>query len=337
MTLPIGVNTFVWHSPLTDDLLDERLRQIAAWGFEAVELPSSSLATGTRSAADLAGRARSGQCGRCRVRPGRELAAATPEVIESTQEYVRSAIGSRSDRRHRWSSARCTPRSAAPGGRRRPNGERSQRSLRKSLAGWGVRRRARRTARIEPLNRYETSLLKTAEQVMELIDPLPAEAIGVNLDTYHMNIEETSFRAAFGPSVTGCCTCRSVATTGAPQARTTSIGRDPRRGWWTPATAACSGSSRSPPTTRDRGRRLDLAVVRILAGRAGARGWPSSGVAGRMAGGARTNRGEDVTDDVEAILAAMTLEEKLAQLVSVWPQGLAHPANPPTSRRCRTR
>lgn len=37
--MAIAVNTFVWHSPLTDQLLDERLPLIADWGFDAVELP----------------------------------------------------------------------------------------------------------------------------------------------------------------------------------------------------------------------------------------------------------------------------------------------------------
>ena len=43
---------------------------------------------------------------------------------------------------------------------------------------------------IEPLNRFETSFLNTAEQVMEVVDRLDSPAAGVMLDTFHMNIEE---------------------------------------------------------------------------------------------------------------------------------------------------
>jgi D-psicose/D-tagatose/L-ribulose 3-epimerase len=43
---------------------------------------------------------------------------------------------------------------------------------------------------LEPLNRYETSLVNTAEQGYEVVEPLAADGIGLTLDTYHMNIEE---------------------------------------------------------------------------------------------------------------------------------------------------
>jgi D-psicose/D-tagatose/L-ribulose 3-epimerase len=50
---------------------------------------------------------------------------------------------------------------------------------------------------IEPPNRYETSVVNTVEQGAELIDGLPADVVGLTLDTYHMNIEERSLDAAF--------------------------------------------------------------------------------------------------------------------------------------------
>jgi D-psicose/D-tagatose/L-ribulose 3-epimerase len=45
---------------------------------------------------------------------------------------------------------------------------------------------------IEPLNRFETSLINTAEQVMEVVESIDSPAAGVMLDTFHMNIEEKS-------------------------------------------------------------------------------------------------------------------------------------------------
>jgi len=44
----------------------------------------------------------------------------------------------------------------------------------------------------EPLNRYETPLLNTAKQGLELIDRVGADNLGLLLDTFHMNIEEPS-------------------------------------------------------------------------------------------------------------------------------------------------
>ena len=43
---------------------------------------------------------------------------------------------------------------------------------------------------VEPLNRFETDLINTAEQALELCDRVGAGNVGVLLDTFHMNIEE---------------------------------------------------------------------------------------------------------------------------------------------------
>ncbi len=44
----------------------------------------------------------------------------------------------------------------------------------------------------EPLNRYETQLLNTAKEGLELIDRVGTDNLGLLLDTFHMNIEEPS-------------------------------------------------------------------------------------------------------------------------------------------------
>lgn len=45
----------------------------------------------------------------------------------------------------------------------------------------------------EPINRYESYIFTAAEEVLEMIDAIGADNIGLHLDTFHMNIEETSF------------------------------------------------------------------------------------------------------------------------------------------------
>lgn len=45
----------------------------------------------------------------------------------------------------------------------------------------------------EPINRYESYVLTSADEVLELIDSTHARNIGVHLDTFHMNIEESNF------------------------------------------------------------------------------------------------------------------------------------------------
>ena len=46
------------------------------------------------------------------------------------------------------------------------------------------------TLGVEPVNRYESNLVNTAEQALGLIDEIGAENVVVHLDSYHMNIEE---------------------------------------------------------------------------------------------------------------------------------------------------
>jgi sugar phosphate isomerase/epimerase len=68
------------------------------------------------------------------------------------------------------------------------------------LEGLGTVARAAGTAGvrlvIEPINRYETNWLNTVEEVLDLIDRLGEDNVGVLPDTFHMNIEETDMSAA---------------------------------------------------------------------------------------------------------------------------------------------
>ena len=45
---------------------------------------------------------------------------------------------------------------------------------------------------LEPMNRYETDLIHTAAQGLDLVERVGAENFGLLLDTFHMNIEEPS-------------------------------------------------------------------------------------------------------------------------------------------------
>jgi len=196
--LPIAVNTFVWHSPLTQGLLAPTLNELANWGYDAVELALENVG-------DWDVDATAAQLERLGLRsvvggvfgPGRELVAADDETIERTQSYVRSAL----DIAARQGSELVIGPLYTSVGRtwRMEPGERAGvvATLRENLAPLvehaatvGV------PLALEPLNRYETSLFTTTEQLLELLDGMPAEGVGLNLDTYHMNIEEKTLDGA---------------------------------------------------------------------------------------------------------------------------------------------
>lgn len=196
--LPIGVNTFVWHSPLTGELLPRTLRKIAGWGFDGVELPLENPGDWDPGHAGglLAELELSSVTGAV-LGPGRELTAASDAVIAATADYVRTAIDVAAVQ---GSPLVIGPMYTSVGRTWRMDGSERRdvlATLRESLAALAdyAGQRGVRLA-VEPLNRYETSLLNTTEQVLEVIGELPAETIGLNLDTYHMNIEERSLREA---------------------------------------------------------------------------------------------------------------------------------------------
>lgn len=47
---------------------------------------------------------------------------------------------------------------------------------------------------LEPINRYESYVCNTAENVLELIEKTGKDNLFLHLDTFHMNIEENNFR-----------------------------------------------------------------------------------------------------------------------------------------------
>jgi 5-keto-L-gluconate epimerase len=54
---------------------------------------------------------------------------------------------------------------------------------------------------LEPINCEETNLVNTVEQGLELIDKVASDKLGLLLDTYHMNIEESSGETSIEKSI----------------------------------------------------------------------------------------------------------------------------------------
>ncbi|MEV4198487.1 sugar phosphate isomerase/epimerase family protein [Micromonospora globbae] len=192
----LGVNTWVWTSPLTDATLAALAAKVAGWGFDVLELPVENPGgwDPARAARVLADHGLGATV--CLVMPpGRELVAADAATIRSTQDYLRRVVDA--------AATVGAPVIAGPAyasvGRtwRLSPGERADAyaQLRESLAPVVAHAGAAGvTVAVEPLNRYETSLLNTVGQTIEAIGDLPH--CGVALDLYHQNIEETDIPAA---------------------------------------------------------------------------------------------------------------------------------------------
>lgn len=188
----LGVNTWVWVSPLTDESLDRLARKAAAMGFGAIELPVESPgAWDPVRARDLLTEIGVTPYVVGAMGVGRDLVDASADSITATQNYLTHCIGvaetvgasvfagpfyAQTGRVWRMSAAE---RAATTDQLRR-----SLTPVVETAAAAGV------TLAIEPLNRYESSLINTVEQALEALDPLLGPGLGLALDSYHLNIEE---------------------------------------------------------------------------------------------------------------------------------------------------
>ena len=193
----IGVNAWVWTSPFTAASLP-LLAKAEAMGFDAftipVEDPAGIDAAAVRSALQGSG---------LRVHvtgafgPTRDLTHDEPRFREESLAYLRATLALC----EQWGARLLVgPCYSAVGKRRHVPPE--QRKLEWERAVGGLRRAGQMAAdhgvtlAVEPLNRFETDLVNTAEQLVRLLRDVAHPAVKGHLDTFHMNIEEKDIAAA---------------------------------------------------------------------------------------------------------------------------------------------
>ena len=195
----LGANAWIWVSPLTDERLEALAPRVRAWGFDMLELPIEQHGDWdpARAAEILQEHGlRASVC--VAMGPGRELCATDAGDRRVDAVLLEGVHRHRGGRRRRsiagpiYASVGRTWR-MTPDERKRCYAE-----LRENLAPLaehGAERGVK--VAIEPLVRYETSVINTTEQALEVIDGLPPEGCGLLVDTYHANVEEKDFAAAF--------------------------------------------------------------------------------------------------------------------------------------------
>lgn len=188
---PLGLSTFVLASPFTDadTGLFEVVREI---GYDLVEVcvedPNRLTAVALLEASRETG-LEVGICGA--FGPDRDVSHEEPAKRRQGIHYLHQCID--------IAAAVGSPHVAGPmfsaTGKARllPPAERERQrhwaaeSLRE-VADYAGERGVRLA--IEPLNRFETDLVNTVEQGLQLCDLIGRENVGLLLDTFHMNIEE---------------------------------------------------------------------------------------------------------------------------------------------------
>jgi D-psicose/D-tagatose/L-ribulose 3-epimerase len=188
---PVGANTWIWQSPLDDATLGPLVARVRELGFDAIELPIEELGGFDPGlAAELIAAQGLGVSICAAFPPGRDLLA-DADVVASTQAFLLGCIDVAVTVGARVVGG---PMTAAVGRvwRLEP-GERPALLARLGQALLPVADYAGEAGvrlALEPLNRYETSVVNTAEQALEVMAAVDSPVLGVLLDTYHMNIEE---------------------------------------------------------------------------------------------------------------------------------------------------
>lgn len=212
MRRTIGVNTWVWTSPLDDESLAALAAKAARMGFGAIELPVESVGDWSpERARDVLAEHALAPIVVGAMGPGRNLVAAPASEVVATQNYlvhcigVAEAIGA---------TVVAGPFYAATGRTwRMSDADRAEHYAELRAALTPVVHRAERggiSLAVEPLNRYETSLVNTVDQALDALGPLLGRGLGLALDSYHLNIEEKdigdAIRAA-GPNIAHVQVC----------------------------------------------------------------------------------------------------------------------------------
>jgi D-psicose/D-tagatose/L-ribulose 3-epimerase len=187
--MKFGVNTFVWAAEFGKSQLP-LLPTIKEHGFDGVEVPLF------RSADFAAAEIRKGteanglECTICSVLvSGLSLISDDADVRRKTHVHLKDAIKSAAEAGAKLIAGPIySPVGYLPG-RRRTQDEwkwaiEGYQSIGDTLVEHGV------TLAIEPLNRFETYFLNTAEDAALLCDAVDHPNVGVLFDTFHANIEE---------------------------------------------------------------------------------------------------------------------------------------------------
>jgi D-psicose/D-tagatose/L-ribulose 3-epimerase len=198
LTPPFGASLWIWESPVTTTVIRDLAPRLASWGFDLIELPLERAGdwdpVEVRPILEEHGLA-AGVC--AAMGPGRDLTATDAATVAETQDYLRACI----DAAAGVGATVVAGPMYSPTGVTGPISPGDRTLLVERVAvnlgpilddaeAVGVR------LAIEPLNRFETSLFNTVEQATTLIEAVDHPALGLLLDTFHMNIEERDLGGA---------------------------------------------------------------------------------------------------------------------------------------------
>jgi D-psicose/D-tagatose/L-ribulose 3-epimerase len=198
LNVKYGVSTWLWTSPFTTETVD-LFPKIKSMGYDAVEIPVEYPEKIDAKKVNVALQ-RNGLdvivCGA--FGPSRDLTNENPSVQENCFHYIIQCL----DLCNEWNAKFLAgPMYSAVGKARMVSQE--QRKVEWGRAVTNIHKVSKLAHErgleiaLEPLNRFESDLINTAEDVMRLIRDVNHPAAKVLLDGFHMAIEERNIEEAF--------------------------------------------------------------------------------------------------------------------------------------------
>jgi D-psicose/D-tagatose/L-ribulose 3-epimerase len=191
--MKFGINTLLWTAAFNRSHLD-LLPRIKEAGFDGVEIARFAFddfpVTDIRRAVERNGL----ECILCSALTSK-TSLADPDTYATAVDFLKQGIRTAADLgAGKFVGPFCSPVGYLTG-RRRTQDEWNRvigglHALAPVLEDAGV------TMAVEPLNRFETFFLNTADDARELADAVSQPRVGILLDTFHANIEEKSIGAA---------------------------------------------------------------------------------------------------------------------------------------------
>jgi D-psicose/D-tagatose/L-ribulose 3-epimerase len=193
-----GASTFIWSSPFSDGNVGELAQRVGGLGFDVLEICLEDPALVTADAVNAAAAAAGVLVSVCGAfGPERDVSHESADTRRGARGYLKTCIelavatGSAHVVGPMY-SATGKARLLSAAERREQRGWAAE-SLREVGEYAGERGIA---LGMEPLNRFETDMVNTVEQGLELCEEIGLANVGLLLDTFHMNIEEKDMAAA---------------------------------------------------------------------------------------------------------------------------------------------
>jgi D-psicose/D-tagatose/L-ribulose 3-epimerase len=198
LDIKYGVSTWLWTSPFTTESAEELFPKIAQLGFDVVEVavedPSLIDVKKIKKALDLYG-LKASICGA--FGPSRDLTHDDTSVHDNCLSYIENCLDICVALDASFFGG---PMYSAVGKARMISAE--QRKAEWDLAVKNLRKvclmaEARNLKiALEPLNRFESDLVNTAEDVLRMVNDIDHGAAQIMLDGFHMSIEERDVEQA---------------------------------------------------------------------------------------------------------------------------------------------